>query len=125
MSGNSFVLDSNIIIYHLNGDVTIERMLEGKTIYVSFVTEIEIKSAKSLTKTEQSTINTLFSYCRIIHSNPDIVLSAIELRKRYKLKTPDALIGATALLLNLPLITADKQLMVADEIKIIGYRKEV
>ncbi len=121
MNGNSLVLDSNIVIYHLNGDTTIESMLEGKTIFLSFITEIEIKSYKSLSKSELTTINQLLSYCRVIHSNNSISELTVALRKKCKLKTPDALILAIAQHLSLPLFTADKRLLVAEEIKIIRY----
>jgi predicted nucleic acid-binding protein len=121
MSGNSLVLDSNIVIYHLNGDRTIESMLEGKNIFLSFITEIEIKSYKNLSKRELIIIDQLLGYSRVVHSNSTISELAIALRKKYKLKTPDALILATAQHLSLPLFTADKRLLVSEEIKIIGY----
>jgi len=37
--------------------------------------------------------------------NEDIVAKTIELRKKYKIKLPDAIIAATALVFNLVLIT--------------------
>lgn len=69
MSGNRILLNSNIVIYHLNGDTTIESMLEGKTIFLSFITEIEIRTFKSLSKREQLVIDQFISYCQVIHSN--------------------------------------------------------
>lgn len=97
MNGNNIVLDSNILIYLLNGDNTIESLLEGKSIFLSFVTEVELKSYKNLTKREVETINTLL----------------------------DALILATAKHLNLPLFTADKRLQVPTEVEIIGYGRDL
>ena len=50
----------------------------------------------------------LLSFCRdalVIELNDDIVNKTIELRIEYKLKTPDAIIAATALVYNMILIT--------------------
>jgi predicted nucleic acid-binding protein len=121
MNGNSFVIDSNIVIYLLNGDKTIERLLEGKTIFLSFITAIEVRSYKNLTKSESAIIDQFLGYCRIIQSNEAIIELTVSLRKEFKLKTPDALILATAKHLNLPLLTADKRLAVSDEVKVVQY----
>lgn len=125
MNGNSIIPDSNIIIYLLNGDPTLGSMLEGKTIFLSFITEIEIKSYKKLSKRELGVINQLLSYCQVVHSNEVIASLAIDFRKKYKLKTPDALILATARYLNLPFVTADKRLQVPIEVEIIGYSRDL
>jgi len=125
MNGNNIVLDSNILIYLLNGDNTIESLLEGKSIFLSFVTEVKLKSYKNLTKREVETINTLLGFCQIIHSNDSIVAQTVEFRKKYKLKTPDALILATAQHLKLPSVTADKRLQVPTEVEIIGYGRDL
>jgi predicted nucleic acid-binding protein len=121
MNGTSFVVDSNIVIYLLNGDSTIERLLEGKNIFLSFITEIEVRSYKYLTKSELATINQFLSYCKVIHSSEAIIDLTVSLRKGFKLKTPDALILATAKHLNLPLLTADKRLAVSDDVRVIQY----
>jgi|GEM_PF-1651400 len=42
MSGNKLFLDTNIIIYFLSGDQTLAELIDEKTIYVSFVTQLEL-----------------------------------------------------------------------------------
>ena len=42
MSGKEILADTNIIIYLLQGDNTLEDILQGKQLYVSFITELEL-----------------------------------------------------------------------------------
>lgn len=46
MNGNKLLLDTNIILYLLNGDNTLVDILQGKTPYISFITELELFSFK-------------------------------------------------------------------------------
>lgn len=39
MSGNKILVDTNIVIYHLNGDSTIEVLLDNNNVFISFITE--------------------------------------------------------------------------------------
>ncbi len=61
--------------------------------------------------------------CSIIDINSEIKKSVIKLRKSYKIKLPDAIIAATALSLNIPFMSADKQLKKLSELNIIFYDK--
>ncbi len=38
MNGNNILLDSNIVLYFLNGEATLLPLLEEKQLYVSFIT---------------------------------------------------------------------------------------
>lgn len=48
MSGNSLFLDSNVIIYFLSGDDTLTELLEGKNLYISVITKLELLSYSGL-----------------------------------------------------------------------------
>lgn len=54
-------------------------------------------------------VNELLNDCLIISLSNDIKKEYIGLRKKYHLKLADAIIAATAIALNIPLITSDKQ----------------
>lgn len=43
----------------------------------------------------------------------------IELRKKYSIKLPDAVIAATSLTFEIPLVTADKTFSTIDELDLI------
>ena len=55
--------------------------------------------------------------------NSEIKNKAVFLRRKHRTKLPDAIIIATALYLNLPLVTADSDFKKIDDIRLIYYQK--
>ena len=123
MSGNKLFLDTNIIVYFLSGDKTIAELLDKKTVYASFITQLELLSYSELTKQEESRISNFLSECVIIDVNLSIKTETIRLRKKYKLKLPDSIIMASALHLDLPIITSDKGFKKVSELETVYYEK--
>lgn len=121
MSGDSYVCDTNIIIYLLNGSEKTAKLLDQKDIYISIITEIELRSFRGLSEAEIKRINNFISDCDIVDLNNAIKEYAIELRKNYNLKVPDSIICATSQFLNLPLISSDKKLTSVKEVDILFY----
>lgn len=121
MSGNNFLLDTNIILYLLNGDNTLADLLEQKNIYLSFISELELKSFPGLDKSAEYIINEFLHDSTIIDLNQEIKNSTIKLRKKYRLKLPDSIIAATSEYLNIPLISADKDFKILEEISFVHY----
>jgi predicted nucleic acid-binding protein len=121
MSGKQILVDTNILLYLLKGNDTLEDLLQGKTIYLSFVTELELLGLKRLSAEEENQIQALLSDCVIVPLNNSIKQKYVELRRSYHLKLADALIAATAIASNLPLITADKQFQTVVELTLIAY----
>lgn len=109
MNGNKYLLDTNIILYILSGNKTLADYLHLKNLYTSIISEIELLSYKDLTSAEEKSIKGFLSQFRVIYIDDTIKNEAIFLRKQYGLKIPDCIIAATAISLNLPLLTADKQ----------------
>ncbi|MHB2227148.1 PIN domain-containing protein [Calditrichota bacterium LG24] len=54
--------------------------------------------------------------------NSKIKEIAMDIRNKKRLKLPDAINAATALYLNIPLITADKEFDVLEEPQVILYK---
>ena len=117
MSGISIVADTNIIVYLLDGNDRIAELLDGKEVYISFITELELFGKRTLTATEKKRIQAFIDQCIVIDINAALKRTIVELREHYKLKIPDAIIAATAIEYNLPLFTADKQLANVKELK--------
>ncbi|MFA5973337.1 MAG: hypothetical protein WC780_13385 [Lentimicrobiaceae bacterium] len=46
MNGNNILLDTNIVLYFLKGEDTLIPLLEDKNLYLSFITQLELLSAK-------------------------------------------------------------------------------
>lgn len=66
MSGNKLVADTNIILYLLNGDNTVKERLQGKDVYISFITEIELYSFKKLDPDEKAKIDEILNSLSVI-----------------------------------------------------------
>jgi len=114
--------------YHFNllsGSDTLENVLQGKDIYLSFITELELIGYKNISIKEEQQIQRLLNDCSILQITNPIKQNYIELRKKYTLKLADAIIAATALALNLPLITSDKQFKIIKGLNLISYQHNI
>ena len=123
--GLNYLFDTNIFIYYLNDDPKVSHLFDAKfisnnTVYVSSITRIELLSFPDLNDNEMLNISRLLDEFEIIQINRNIEDSCIDLRKKYNIKTPDALIIATAGICNAVVITSDKDLFkISSDIKII------
>src|SRR5690606_34669807 len=123
MSGNSIFLDTNIVLYLLSGDDTIADYLNGKTIFLSFITELKLLGYKEISAEELSKVESLLADSTIIDINSEIKKIVIALRKSDKIKLPDAIIAATSHYLNIPFMTSDKDLTKLTDLNILLYEK--
>ncbi len=104
-----YLIDSNIWIYALGN---ISEIIELFTnIYndnnggYSFITEIEILGYKKIESNELSKLKKMLDLSNKYDMTNDILKRTIKLRQNYSIKTPDAIIAATALTNDLILVT--------------------
>ena len=121
MSGNKLFIDTNIVLYLLNGDQTLAQLLHEKQLYISFITELELLAYQGITEGEQKIIEDFVNQCKVITLNNSIKKETIRVRKSYNTKLPDSIIIASALYLDLPLITSDVEFKKVDELTLIQY----
>jgi predicted nucleic acid-binding protein len=121
MSGKEILADTNILLYLLQGNNTVAEVLQGKNIYVSFITELELIGFKQITDREERQIQDLLNDCTVLPMNNNVKEQYIQLRKKYSLKLADAIIAATAIASGLPLISADKQFKTVKELTVVNY----
>ena len=107
MSGVSIVSDTNPLIYLLNGSEKAAEYLNNKQVWISVISELELFGKKGLTEAEKKEINSLIDNCFVAELNYSIKNITKELLQTDKIKLPDAIIAATALYLDLPLLTFD------------------
>jgi predicted nucleic acid-binding protein len=107
MSGSSYLLDTNILVYALKGLESVKAYLE-EDCYLSVITEIEILGVPGLSKKDLAIRQSAIDFCTIIPLTNSIKNEAIKLKQEFKVKVPDAIIAATALSAGYTLITADK-----------------
>lgn len=105
-----YTLDTNAIIYYLGRDAHAVAMLDEifdqrAPLYVSTVSVVELFSRPSMSRIEQDGIEELLESLFVIPVDRDLALSAGEIRRHYRLKTPDRIIAATALHTRTALVT--------------------
>ena len=105
---SQFLLDTNIILYLLGGRL-VEPLPEGD-YYVSVMTEMELLSYHDLDKQTEQKIQDVLAQLTLINLEKLVKTKTIQLRRQYTLKLPDAIIAATALMLNVPLLSNDLRL---------------
>ncbi len=121
MNGKELLIDTNIVIYLLNKDDTIADLLRNKTIYVSFITELELLGQKNLSAKEEKTIDSFLQDCQIVELDNKIKQQYRLLKKKYNLKLADSIIVSTSIAMDLPLLSADKQLKTIKELDLLIY----
>lgn len=123
MNGKEILADTNILIYLLQGDDTLENILQGRQLYVSFITELELIGFQAAAKEHEREIDLLLKDCLIVPLSINIKEHYRKLRKSHKLKLADSIVAATALSLNIPLITADKQFKSVKPLQLVQYER--
>ena len=102
-----FIADTNFLIYLHEGNKIIQPFLEYD-FGVSFISEIELLGFRGLSKSEETKLKSLIGDCFLIDWNSKIKEQTILLKREYAIKLPDAIIAATCLVYEIPLVTADK-----------------
>jgi len=105
------LIDSNVVIDYLSGDISKKgKLFMDKLINnvpnISVITKIEVLGFKT-TEKAYSLLEYFMDDSIIIGLSNEIVEQTIEIRKEHKIKTPDAIIAATALQNNFTLLTND------------------
>ncbi len=122
MSGGiNILVDTNLIILGIGGNQNARELLEGHTIFLSVITEIELLSIPFARQKEEKLIRDFISNCFIIDLDTDVKKHAIALRKKHKIKLPDAIIAASSLSKKLTLFTADKGFSKLENLNVVLF----
>jgi predicted nucleic acid-binding protein len=111
-----YVLDTNVVLYLLGGRL-LNPLPVGK-FYLSIITEMEMLSYPTISEAEVLRIRQFLSQVKVMGVGEDVKNATIALRKKYRLKLPDAIICATALSVNAVLLSNDTQLSRVMEISV-------
>lgn len=123
MSGNNFLLDTNIVLYLLSGNTTVAEIIDGTQIYISFVTQLELLGYKGITAKEQQQVKKFLGECIIVDITEEIKKHTISIKQKHQVKLPDSIIAATALFLEIPLLTADKGFGKISPLNVVLYEE--
>jgi predicted nucleic acid-binding protein len=104
--GKGYLIDSNVIIdfsgnlIPKKGSALLSKCFDEEPV-ISIITKIELLGYQSVTQE----VKDLVSASLIIGLTDEIVNQTIQIRKQHKIKLPDAVIAATAITLDLTLLS--------------------
>mgnify|MGYP000979670927 CR=1 FL=1 len=105
-----YLLDTNVVIHALLGRI-LDILCDDRFYGVSAITKIELLGTTSISATDEVRRRAFIGDMQVMPVSPEVVDHAIELRRRYPLKVPDAIIAATALHYKAILLTNDGELL--------------
>ncbi|NCO33293.1 MAG: type II toxin-antitoxin system VapC family toxin [Armatimonadetes bacterium] len=108
------VWDTNAVIEWLQGDARVRGFVKERGfetgVAISQITRMELLARPGLTEDDLRGITTFLVGSTVVQITPDVERHAIDLRRSFRVKLPDAIIAATAETLRCPLVTADREL---------------
>lgn len=118
-----FLIDTNIIIYYLDDNIPPQHepritQIFTESFNISTITKIEVLGWNKLNEHDKLRIADFLEAANVFYIDPFIERKAIEIKQIHKIPTPDTIIGATALMNNLTLVTRNE----TDFQKIQGLR---
>jgi predicted nucleic acid-binding protein len=108
MSGTKIILDTNTLLFYLQGKLAVKNDISE--IGISIITKIEYLVNPSLGLKDIHLFNSLEEYINVYYLSAKedaIFKETIKIRKKYKLKLPDSIIAATAIVNNATLFSSD------------------
>jgi tRNA(fMet)-specific endonuclease VapC len=114
MSGKRFLLDTNAVIALLAGNAQVVDLLrDADWIGISIVTRLEFLAFSGLTDADRDLFSQFVQRVDVIGlgaSDDGLLERIIAVRLQHRLKLPDAIVVATAMIAMADLVSADAQL---------------
>jgi predicted nucleic acid-binding protein len=107
-----YLIDNNVISNYFSGSFSEKVMLFIEDIIdqipnISVITVIEALSWRNPDKQKEAIVKEFIEDANVLELSPEVVSQCVKIRRSKKIKTPDAIIAATAIVHNLTLITSD------------------
>lgn len=107
-----YLYDTNVFLSYFAGETKIrkffaEQFLHDNEVLTSRIVRLELLSLHNLSQREEQIIHEMIEQFSLMPVTEEIEDIAIVLRRKYKIKIPDALIAATAYRTSSILVTRD------------------
>jgi predicted nucleic acid-binding protein len=109
--GIKYLWDTNTAIYYLqkqfppSAELFMDSILQKFKPAISAIPEIELLCWKGASENDIAVLRNFIEDSVVFELERDIKFKTADLRKSHKIKLPDAIIGATAVVQNLTLVT--------------------
>lgn len=106
--GENYLIDSNAIIDFCNGTLPINGknlLFSISTPQISIISNIELFANKNISQEEFNLLEKFVHIATVYPLNTSLIAKTIEIRQEYRIKLPDAVIAATAVVNKLTLVS--------------------
>jgi hypothetical protein len=109
--GIKYLWDTNTAIYYLQqqfppgAEKFIDDLLKEEQPVISAITEIELLCWKTTNEKDLEVLHSFINDALVLELEQSIKLKTADIRMAHKIKLPDAIIAATALIYNLTLLS--------------------
>jgi predicted nucleic acid-binding protein len=103
------------------GDETVASILDGRELYISVISEMELLGYPGISAAEATKIKGFIADIEVLELSAPIKEKTIFLRQSWALKLPDAIIAATALQHHLPFFSADSVFKKIPDLYFVHY----
>ena len=120
-----YLIDNNVISNYFSGlfsekSMTFVADIIDQTPNLSVITQIEALSWVNLDKAKEGIIREFLEDSNIITITATIVNKCVAIKRNRKIKTPDAIIAATAIIHNFTLVTCDNDFINIQGLKAVN-----
>lgn len=123
MSGNKYLFDTNALINFFKGHPSLAAFKEH-FIVISIISVLEYLSFAELSIEDKTLFNEFLKITEVVDisiSQSLLLYTTTDIRKKHRLKLPDALIAATAISMKIPLVTNDHDFRRVDGLNLHLY----
>jgi predicted nucleic acid-binding protein len=112
--GIKYIWDTNTVIYYLqqqfppSAEKFMDNIAKEARPVISAITEIELLCWKTATENDLEVLRSFISESLVIELEQPIKYKTADIRRKHRIKLPDAIIAATALVYELSLVSRNK-----------------
>lgn len=125
MSGIRFLLDTNAITALLQGNqVLVEQLKTAEWVGISIINQIEFLANPALNEADKALFRMFLTRIEVLdlRKEDEVLLEKIlTVRTKYRLKLPDAIIAATAILASATLVSSDEGFANIAKLKVASF----
>jgi predicted nucleic acid-binding protein len=115
MTDSCLVLDTNAVIFLTARDNVIPNDLENELnkseLFISVITRMELAAKHNMKPEEEKAIRNFIADVTVSPLDEEVERKAVEIRRTTKIKLPDCIVAATAIVLDAVLVTNDVHLL--------------
>lgn len=102
-----YLIDTNAVIDYLANKLpnNIANLINRIDTHISVITRMELLSWHKATNEQTQVLQEFINSSTVVGLEEKVILKAIDIRKNYRLKLPDAIIAATALVNEMDFIS--------------------